>query len=440
MQAQRPGPRAAAAMIVVSTLIAMSLLIYLTAARKTSIEHDEGITYLAASAQQGAYDDVTRSDARPAGVWVPASVWQGYLQPMSPMAFKTIRDDLARVDIHPPVYFWLLHLWSLVVGLTPASAIALNILLALATGLALFVLAERTLGEPLRAATVVVFWALAPPVIGVSVIARQYGLLALFTVLTALFAHIIATTPRPGVKHGLAFAVVVVLGAATHYHYVVVLSGVLIWLAVVSLREPRRLLVALGGTVAGTILFALLQPGLQASLSLQREQAQALDRQGLVERLRQTLAALTSFFARPALKDWFLETGKPVRGRVVVAGSIVTAAGAALWWAFRDNRDDDSPQAARRKASRRSELAHALHGGLDHSLHRRSLLDRAQPRARHGRPVSRSGMAVSRVRARPHGQTSRREVRDNRRHRVGPCRIRSLPALRAEPDRPRQSR
>ena len=45
-----------------------------------------------------------------------------------------IGDDLARYDNHPPLYFWLLHVWIALFGLNLHSGVLLNIGIALVTG------------------------------------------------------------------------------------------------------------------------------------------------------------------------------------------------------------------------------------------------------------------------------------------------------------------
>lgn len=140
-----------ATLIVFAALAASAILVGLTTAQKTSIEHDEGITFLAAAGTQALYEDAKELGSGYAGEWVDAAKWRDLVEQPRPFTFGTIRHDLAYHDIHPPAYFWLLHLWSLVFGLSPASSIALGVVIAMATGFALFVLAMRVLGDGLRA-------------------------------------------------------------------------------------------------------------------------------------------------------------------------------------------------------------------------------------------------------------------------------------------------
>lgn len=63
------------------------------------------------------YYDLVLAEKNPIGAWVPASEWKKFLHIEQPFCFDEIAHALTRFDIHPPLYFWLLHLWALVVGM-----------------------------------------------------------------------------------------------------------------------------------------------------------------------------------------------------------------------------------------------------------------------------------------------------------------------------------
>ncbi|MGI9125246.1 MAG: hypothetical protein ACR2JM_10925, partial [Mycobacterium sp.] len=70
------------------------------------LDHDDVISIIAATCNQGRYEQYI-----PSGQWVPASEWQQYWQMGRFDCFSLIGHDLAHYDIHPPLYFWLLHIW-----------------------------------------------------------------------------------------------------------------------------------------------------------------------------------------------------------------------------------------------------------------------------------------------------------------------------------------
>ncbi len=164
-------------------LVAAGGLRVAAGADKSGLSHDESISYLAAACHQGDYARITVLGEPPFGRWVAASDWKALLRPDRALCLGDIGRDLAREDIHPPLYFWLLHVWALVFGVGLWTGLSLNIVLATLTGLALYGLARRLLGNPLQAASVAGVWSLSPAAIRVFGEARQYELLALLAVL-----------------------------------------------------------------------------------------------------------------------------------------------------------------------------------------------------------------------------------------------------------------
>ena len=149
-------------------------------AGKRNLEHDEGISFLAATGHQGEFAGIDNN--APYGRWVKAQEWQRFLKVDDLFCFGRIRSDLARYDIHPPLYFWVLHIWSIIFGVHLWTGPLLNILLFLITALLLFRFARHVLRDIMESSVVVFIWAVSPAVICVSFITRQYDLLALCVV------------------------------------------------------------------------------------------------------------------------------------------------------------------------------------------------------------------------------------------------------------------
>ena len=100
-----------------------------------------------------------------------------------PFDFGQIISGLAKHDVHPPLYFCLLHIWTLVVGVKFWTGPSLNLIIDVLCGAALFGLARRLLRDPVAAALVVLIWSVSPAVRMTSSMARMYSLEALFSVL-----------------------------------------------------------------------------------------------------------------------------------------------------------------------------------------------------------------------------------------------------------------
>lgn len=318
--------RRVAVLILACALVASTGLRVAVGADKPGLTHDESISLLAAACHQGDYKRLTFAAQPPFGRWVPASEWKALLRPERPLCLAQIGRDLAREDIHPPLYFWLLHGWTLVFGVGLWTGLSLNIVLAGLTGLALFGLARRVLGDPLLAAGVAAVWSLSPAAIRVFGEARQYELVALLAVLfvwQCVRFGAPTLTPR---RDALGLALLAAAGALAQFLFgLVAAAGAL--LLVVRLWPARRGLLASGlaSIVGGYVLFALLHPGF--ILSLRRGRAQATEPAvGLLSgRIEQTIDTLAEFVLPPGLARGAL--GYVAAAALAVATAFVVARG-----------------------------------------------------------------------------------------------------------------
>ena len=267
--------RRLALLLLVCALAGSTALRVAGGADKQGFSHDESISVLAAACHQGDYTRVTSAAEPPFGRWVPASEWKALMRPDRPFCLGEIGRDLAREDIHPPFYFWLLHGWTLVFGVGLWTGLSLNIVFAALTTLALFGLGRRVLGDPLRAAAVAAVWSFSPAAIRVFAEARQYELLALLSVLfvwqCVRFCDPQTRSPR---RDALGLAALAAAGALAQFLFgLVVAAGAA--LLVARLWPSRRRLLAWGlaSIAAGYAVFSLLHPEFLLSLRRAREQA-----------------------------------------------------------------------------------------------------------------------------------------------------------------------
>lgn len=247
---------------------------------KGGLDQDESVSYLVATCHLGDYARLVAAGEDPLGLWVPATEWKRFLRPSGKLCPDAISVDLARFDVHPPLYFWLLHGWVLIFGVSVVSGLLLNILLAVFAGAALFALTRRATGQALPGALATFVWAVSPAVVPFSLEARQYTLFTLVTVLFAWQALRVAEKPQAARArdYGL-LAAATTAGALTHYHFAFVAMGVAVLLALYIGRErPRPLFVALTSIVAGYVAMAVLHPGFTGSMSrLSRWKTRASD-------------------------------------------------------------------------------------------------------------------------------------------------------------------
>ena len=230
-----------------------------------NVQHDEAWSYATASGRLGAFEKAIESGL--SGRWVPASAWQYYWQSDSLGDLAHIGPDLATYDVHPPLYFWILHLWLVLTGMHHWAGPALNLIFAVLTTLALYGLARALGFERLESSLVALVWALSPAVVSISALTRQYDLVALATV---LFVWGLVRATAPGDKRRWTDAVWV--GAAawaalmTHYQTIILLFGGGVFAVAVHLigrraQQRRPWAPAVAGTAAGIALTALTAPG-----------------------------------------------------------------------------------------------------------------------------------------------------------------------------------
>ncbi len=284
--------------LAVGPVLALGLALRLaTITGKHSLQGDEAVSYLAATGHQRTYAQAAAIGL--SGRWVPARLWKSYLHPDGFWGFTRIRVGLNSTDNHPPLYFWLLHLWVWVFGVHLWSGPLLNTLLALGTGLVLFLLARRVLRSELQASLVTVLWIVSHQVVTVSMWARDYELLALFGVLLALFLHRLVDTSRESKWPDAGCLAFAVAGALlSHYEAAlfVLLAVAAAGLLVVRQHCTRRLWHLLVGSALGLAAFVVLDPGFLASYERQRGQTSALHVPAILARLGNIISSLESFY------------------------------------------------------------------------------------------------------------------------------------------------
>ncbi len=223
-------------------------------------------------------------------------------------AGRTLADIAlhAARDIHPPGYYWMLHLWA---RLTGSSEFTLRLLSALVSVLG--AACTLAVGRALFGFTAGLVAALLLALNGFSIWyaqeMRMYALLGLWGAAAAL--ALTALLLRPGRERMLVLALVNAAGLWTHYAWPFVLlaqGGVAaLWLAGASLRhmDTRRRLVALL-TAAGIALLLFL-PWLATALervSAWPATGAALSGGMALQRLYPLLAVGPSFASLTA--DW----------------------------------------------------------------------------------------------------------------------------------------
>ena len=259
--------RLATALLICGLLLGAALLLIRAGAQNT-LSHDDAISYLAATGHMGAY-----ATEIPAGRWVPAQAWQAYWTPDRFGIFRQIGRDLARYDIHPPLYFWLLHIWIQVTGVRLSAGPLLNTAFLL-LGAWIIALACR-LARCSRGASALaaVMWLLSGATLSVAGETRQYSLLGL--AVAGLAASLLLFLDRRSVAAALLVYATAAAGLLVHYQFAIVLALAVLVAALLLARgrQARAVAFLFGVSAAAGVTFLLLHPAFMGSFAMQRSQA-----------------------------------------------------------------------------------------------------------------------------------------------------------------------
>jgi hypothetical protein len=300
-----------------------------TIAARPGWEHDDVLVFTASAGRPiGEWRDLE-------GRWVEAARWQELVTPRPGVGLAEIARTVPRFGhVHPPLWYWTVHAWTLAFGVNLWSVPLLNLLLGLATGTVLYFFARERLGSGEAALLPVALWAFSPGAIGVTALDRPYELLTLLTI--ALASLVLPSPDRPGPPSAARLLGVAGLSAAgllLHYQFVFVYAACAVALLAGGRGNLRRNLTVAGALLAGIVLHPFLFPGFRLVFAVAgRISRRAADRgPSFVERLTspsQTgqLFFDQSFFAPQWREPWSLLLAL---AWLAVLGGLLWAAAAA---------------------------------------------------------------------------------------------------------------
>ena len=281
-----PYFRRAIGFILIATSIA---LLAVQIANAVTIEHDDVVSVLAATCHQGLYEQSV-----PQGQWVSANQWQHYWKIESVGCFGRIASDLANYDIHPPLYFWLLHLWLAALGVSFPGALTLNLFLNLLTAIGIFIACKSLEVSRHIGMVAAVLWFLNVSSLSAAGFVRQYSLVAL--VVTLLLIVTIRLIKRFTLQGAWLFFIAALLGMLTHYQFLIPLGSTVVVTSGILLRQRRiretvwiQLI-----CIAAAISFYVIHPAFLSSIAHYRAQAQGFSLDGFRPRIANVVWTLSA--------------------------------------------------------------------------------------------------------------------------------------------------
>lgn len=279
--------------ILLTFIVSLLFRIY-PISEKTIFTHDETISYLAASGNQGTYYHLIHDKKEPYGGWAPVAEWKRLYKQPEELNFQTVSHDLGQYDIHPPLYYWLLHLAVYFFGVHMWTGATLSLVLFSLTFLVVFLVASRLLDDRKTIFFTLFIWLMSPAVATEVFEARHHSLTALLGfILIYLVIRIILEDDRKGFKYWAAGVFFVsLLGMLTNYMFALVIASVsmlLIYKWIVN-RERRYL-----ATLVAAGLGALTMPAVHPAVF--NVFANTKPFQGETNRLLRTFDGYLGFFS-----------------------------------------------------------------------------------------------------------------------------------------------
>ncbi len=189
----------------------------LTMRYKVLFGGDEIISFLCATGNADEYEAVLHKYT-PYGKLTDAVDWLKYTEITEPNCFNKIGKDLCSNDLHPPLYFWLLHIFVLKLGVHIYTGILLNLLLQLFSLFFIFKLASLIFEDQKKGAFAALIWSISPACMMVSMNARPYELLELVSIIYLLNFYL--WQKKATKLNAFLLAMIGTLGLLTNYTFI----------------------------------------------------------------------------------------------------------------------------------------------------------------------------------------------------------------------------
>lgn len=141
-------------------------------------------------------------------------------------------------DVHPPMYYWVLKVWTMLFGTSEVGYRSLSVVLGLLVIVAGFFLVRRLFGRK-AAGLSVILMAVSPMLVRYGIEARMYMLVTLIVFVATYVLHVAVQSKQK--KWWMIYAALVALGMYTHYFSAIIWIGHAIWLWTIYKPKPKTL-------------------------------------------------------------------------------------------------------------------------------------------------------------------------------------------------------
>ncbi len=180
----------------------------------------------------GIFATITLINAPRASIWFDEA-FSAYI---SQFSFAQIAHYTS-LDVHPPLYYWLLKLWEMLFGTSALALRSLSILFGGAAIVVAYAFTRRQFGR-LAAGVTLLFLVVSPMLIRYSDEGRMYTLAALIA-LTATYVLVKATESNRR-RTWVFYGILVALGMWTHYLIAFVWLSHWVWRALVTKQSTTK--------------------------------------------------------------------------------------------------------------------------------------------------------------------------------------------------------
>ena len=263
------------------------------------ISYADGVSYLSAMGNQGLYEHNTLTEK-----WVMASQWKELWNESNFFQFDQIRYDLAHFDIHPPLYFWILHVWSYFVGVELSTGPLLNIFFHVLTSLLIFIICRKLRCSHWTAIAAGLLWLLNGSIMTAAQETRQYSLLALCVVL--YIWSLLEYLQQKSNRALIFISITSLLGMLVHYQFALLLMVSVIYVSIHLIVKKWWIYLYkfFAALLIGALIFLIIHPEFYVSFERQAIQAQIYSFKNIVPRALNSRNTLIDLFKPKVPIGW----------------------------------------------------------------------------------------------------------------------------------------